>query len=358
MSMLEARLLLRRGGFALDVDVSIPSRGVTALFGASGSGKSSLLRCLAGLERGAAGRVTFGGDVWQDSSTGRFVEPHLRRVGYVFQEADLFPHLSVRENLDYGLRRTASPRIHHDDAVSWLGLGPLLERRPAGLSGGERQRVAVARALLTSPRVLLLDEPLSALDEVNRREILPYLEALPERLAIPLVYVSHSLGEVLRLAHHMLWLTGGQVQGRGSPARVASDLDFARWQGPEAAAMVEAEVREHDGGYGLTRLEGPWGDVWIRRHRAEPGERIRLRIGAGDVSLSLDREERSSILNQFALRVMDMAEGDPGEVLLTLGTEPGLPVLLARITRLSQERLGLKRGLPVIARVKSVAVVE
>jgi molybdate transport system ATP-binding protein len=355
---IEARVRLARGSFVLDAEVAVPAGGVTALFGASGSGKSSLLRCLAGLEPGARGRVALGGEVWQDSATGRFVEPHRRRVGYVFQEADLFPHLSVGDNLRYGFRRTVRARIGWQDAIEWLGLERLLERRPPGLSGGERQRVAVARALLTSPRLLLMDEPLSALDEGNRREILPYLEALPERMAIPVVYVSHSLGEVLRLADRIVWMADGRVQGIGAPAAMATDPAFARWQGEEAAAVLEAEVVAHDEAYGLTRLVGPWGPLWVRRQPGDPGSRLRLRVRAGDVSLGLDEEARSSLLNQFRLRVLDVAEGDPGEVLVRLSGGDGGPVLLARITRLSCDRLGIAPGVAVYARVKSLAVLD
>ena len=358
MSALHVRLRLRRGGFLLDIDHEFPARGVSTVFGPSGSGKSTLLRCVAGLERGAEGTVRWGSEVWQDSRGGRFVQPHRRSVGYVFQEPGLFAHLSVRGNLEYAYRRAAERRIQWAEAVGWLGLEPLLDREPGGLSGGEGQRVAIARALLSSPRLLLMDEPLSALDEVSRREILPYIEALPRRLSIPILYVSHSLREVLRVGDHMVWIAAGQVRASGAPAAVVRDAGFAAWQGEEAGVVIDAVVREHDEPHSLTRLDGPWGPMWIRRHPKPPGERVRVQVRASDVSLSLDPEERSSILNQFALGVLATGEGEAGEVLVTLGAGLDQPVLLARITSLSCERLGIAPGVKVFARVKSVAVVE
>lgn len=357
MNGLQARLRLPRGRFTLEVELGLPGRGVSGLFGPSGSGKTSVLRCLAGLERNVRGRVSLGGVVWQDDGARIFVPAHRRSVGYVFQDAELFPHLSVRGNLRYARKRASSHRMPWSDAVAWLGLAPLLDRAAQRLSGGERQRVAIARTLLAGPRLLLMDEPLSALDEVGRREIFPYLEALPARLDIPIVYVSHSLREVLRLADHMVWLVNGRVQGSGAPAEVVADPEFALWQGEDAAVVVDATVREHDDAYHLTRLEGPWGTMWVRRQLPEPGERLRVQIRAGDVSLSLAPDERTSILNQFPLRVVDLRDGPAGEVLVRMAHGDG-PLLLARITRLSRDRLQLSPGTPVHARLKSVAVVE
>jgi molybdate transport system ATP-binding protein len=358
VSAIELRIHLRRGRFALDVDATLPGRGVTAVFGASGSGKSSLLRCIAGLETGTEGAVRVGGDTWLDSTAGRFLPPHRRSVGYVFQEADLFPHLSVSDNLRYAFRRAPVRRIAWDDAVAWLRVGPLLERTTSGLSGGERQRVAIARALLSSPRVLLMDEPLSALDEVSRAEILPLLETLPQRLEIPTIYVSHSLREVLRLADHMLWLDEGRVRAAGTPADVVRLAGFAGWQGEEAAVVVEARVREHDPENGVTVLDGPWGAILTRSHPADPGSRVRVQVRASDVSLGLRREDETSILNQFPLAVLSVDEGSAGDALVTLGRDHDGPVLLARITRLSLRRLAIQPGLELFARVKSVAMLD
>ena len=355
---LEVQLRLERGNFELDVDVTVPATGVTAIFGPSGSGKTTLLRCLAGLEPEARGRILFGDDVWQDEEPKSFIPAYQRRAGYVFQDANLFPHLGVRKNLEYALRRTTEQRVELLDAVEWLGLAPLLDRSTGDLSGGERQRVAIARALLASPRLLLMDEPVSSLDEISRHQILPYIQALPARLSIPIIYVSHSLREVLRLADHMVWLVDGRARRVGTPDDVVRDEGFSRWQGEGAAVVVSATVSAHDGTHHLTRLAGPWGPIYCRRYPGEEGERVRVQIRALDVSLGLDSEQRSSILNEFAMKVLRVIEGQEGEVLIELGQESGGATLLARITEFSRERLELKPDLPVFARVKSVAVIE
>lgn len=380
---LRAAMRLERAGFLLDADVRLPTRGLTGIFGASGSGKTTLLRCIAGLERSAIGTVRLGDEIWQDHAAGVFLPVHRRAVGYVFQDADLFTHLDVRGNLLYAYRRAPERRIGWDDAVDWLALGPLLDRRPRDLSGGERQRVAIGRALLSSPRLLLMDEPLSALDEVGRRQIFPYLEAFPERLDMPILYVSHSLREIARLSRWMIWLESGKVKRAGPLAEVMTETDFAAWRGEEAAAVIDARVREHDDGYSLTRLDGPWGDLWVRRQGRPIGAPLRIQIRAADVSIGLAREEESSLLNQFPMRVATLQTVD-GEVLVRLQARsdaskeavdsggrpatsgavsppeapPGEPVLLARVTRLSRDRLHLREGLDVWARVKSVAVVD
>lgn len=360
-----------RGRFELDVAFGCAARGVTGLFGPSGAGKTTVLRCMAGLERADDGFLRVGDDLWQDSEDDRFVRPHRRSVGYVFQEADLFTHLNVRRNLEFAFRRAAERRIAWDDAVEWLGLGRLLERSPGGLSGGERQRVAIARALLASPRLLLMDEPIAALDEVGRQEILPYLHALPERLAIPIVYVSHSLAEVGRLADHLVWLVDGRVRAAGPPVDVLARIDFARWRGEDASVVVDATVREHDEDGHLTLLDGPWGPVWVRRQPGAPGRRVRVLIRATDVSLSLAPEPLTTIMNQFRVRIMAMHETGPGEVLVRMknsddqdddtaagDTSSSSAALLARITRRSKERLALEEQQMVWARVKSVALLD
>jgi molybdate transport system ATP-binding protein len=358
VSPFEIRIHLNRGDFSLDLDASLPDRGVTCVFGPSGCGKSTLLRCIAGLERGVRGLIRLGETVWLDSAAHHSVPPHRRLVGYVFQEADLFRHLSIRDNLRYGFSRAAHRRIGWDDAVRWLGLAPLLDRSPAGLSGGERQRVAIARALLASPRLLLMDEPLAALDEVNRREILPYLESIPRRLEIPIVYVSHSLREVLRLSDHVLWMEAGRIRASGAADQVVRDLGFVDWQGSDAAVVLDATVREHDLVNALTVLDGPWGTILTRSHPDPPGTVLRIQVRASDVSLGLQLEERSSILNQFPLSVLAIDEVDAGEVLVSLHGEGSEAVLLARITRFSAGRLGLMVGESVYARVKSVAILD
>lgn len=359
MSILTARFRLVRDRFALDAVFGCPARGVTGLFGPSGSGKTTVLRCVAGLEHASDGFLRVGDDVWQDSEASRFLPPHRRAVGYVFQDAELLTHLDVRDNLRFAFKRAPERRIAWDDAIDWLGVGPLLGRRPARLSGGERQRVAIARALLSSPRLLLMDEPLSALDEVNRSEILPYLQALPERLSIPILYVSHSLSEVGRLADHMVWLVDGRVKAAGPPPDVIGHIDFAHWRADDAGVVLDAVVREHDEEGHLTLLDGPWGPIWVRRQEREPGRRVRLQIEASDVSLGLGQETDTTIMNQFLVRVTDIRESGPGGVLvrLTSPTDAG-PILLARITWRSMQRLNIEVGRTVYARVKSVALLE
>ncbi len=358
MMGVEARLRLVRSGFDLDLDLAIPAHGVSAIFGPSGSGKTTLLRCIAGLEPEASGTVRFDEEAWQDDQKRAFVPPHRRGVGYVFQDASLFAHLGVRGNLDYASRRARDRRITLADVVEGLALGPLLARGIEGLSGGERQRVAIARALLSGPRLLLMDEPLSSLDETSRQEILPYIEALPARFSIPIVYVSHSLQEVLRLADHMVWLVAGRVEATGSPEEVIRDSRFSTWQGDEAAVVARALVTAHDDTHHLTRLTGPWGPIYTRRHPREEGTSVRVQIRARDVSLSLDSETQSSILNEFEMKVLDVIDVRDGEVLVELGSKAGPEVLLASITVLSRKRLEIVPGSPVYARVKSVAILE
>ena len=354
---LSARLRATRGRFELDVDLQVPGRGVTSLFGPSGSGKTSVLRCLAGLDRDALGEVRLGDEVWQDEA-GTFVPPHRRGAACVFQDGDLFPHLDVAGNLSFAERRARRTPPARAEVVAWLGIEPLLARRTDRLSGGERQRVSLARAILSGPRVLLLDEPLSALDEPGRREILPYVESLPERLGIPIVYVTHALEEAARVSAQMVWLVEGRVRGVGSPTELLGRLDFARWRGEAAAVVVEATVRRHDEPYALTELDGPWGTICVRHLDRTVGRTVRVQIDASDVFVELAPQGTSSVLNHFTLHVLDVEESGPGQVLLRLVAGPGDgPVLLARITRLSRDRLGLRVGSQVRAGVKSVAVV-
>jgi molybdate transport system ATP-binding protein len=356
--------LVRGSGFVLDVEFAAPATGVTGVFGPSASGKTTLLRCVAGLERAPGGLVEVAGEVWQDEARGRFLPSHRRRVGFVFQEPGLFPHLSVRRNLEYGWRRTAAGerRVGMDEAVEWLGLAPLLARAPGALSGGERQRVAVARALLTSPRLLLMDEPLAALDATAREEILPYLERLHASLAIPVLYVSHSAAELLRLADHLLLLGGGRLRAAGPVAEVSTRLDLLPW-GPEAelGVVVEARVAGHDDNFDLTYLDFAGGRLSLPRHAAAvPGSRQRVRVLARDVSLALEKPERTSVLNIFPARIVEI--GEIGEIGGSHAPQPlvkldaGGAVLLAQITRKSLATLELRPGLPVYAVVKGVAL--
>ncbi|WP_310462328.1 molybdenum ABC transporter ATP-binding protein [Sphaerotilus sp.] len=354
--MIEARLTLARRDFALDVSLQLPSRGVSALFGPSGCGKTTLLRALAGLER-ATGRVVLDGEVWQNDTV--FVPTHQRPIGYVIQEAALFPHLDVRRNLDYGQRRIApgERRIALDQAVDLLGIGVLMDRRPATLSGGERQRVAIARALATSPRLLLMDEPLAALDAQRKAEILPYLERLHRDMALPIVYVTHALDEVARLADHLVLLQAGRVLAQGGVAELFSRTDLPLGRQDEAGAVLEATVAAHDTPYGLTRIAVPGGSLWLGTIDQPPGTPVRARVLARDVSIARDAPQHSSILNVLPVTLERLdSEGRTVLLRLRLGEAPDAAWLLARITRRSTDTLGLQPGDRLHAQIKGVAL--
>ncbi len=351
---IKAAFALKQGEFELDVAFEFPARGVTALFGPSGSGKTTVLRCLAGLERAPRGYLEVDGETWQDS--GSFIPPFRRPLGYVFQDVGLFAHLTVHGNLDYARKRTPAGerRLKYDDVVAMLGLSPLLGRSPIKLSGGERQRVAIARALLTSPRLLLMDEPLAALDRASKTEILPYLEQLHGELSIPVLYVSHSPDEVARLADRIVLLEAGKVRAAGPLVDTMTRLDLPLAWGDEAGTVIEARVREHDQDYALTRLTFPGGDIRVPRLDFPEGHSVRLRIHARDVSLTLERQANTSILNIFPARVLDLAEAPPSQAMVRL--ESGGVPLLARITRRSQALLDIRPGRELYIQVKSVAL--
>lgn len=354
---IEARFAVDYAGFRLDVDLRLPGRGVTALFGHSGSGKTTLLRCVAGLEPAARGRLVVNGECWQDDARGIQVPTHRRELGYVFQEASLFPHLSVRRNLEFGLRRipTAARRVRLEHAVALLGIEALLERMPDRLSGGERQRVGMARALLTSPRILLMDEPLAALDHRRKQEILPYLERLHDELDIPVLYVSHSPGEVVRLADHVVMLGAGKVMAAGELHATMARLDLPTAFTEDAGVVVDGTVAEHDDHDHLTRLDFPGGAVWVQRQPVALGRRLRFRIHARDVSLADHKVEGTSIVNLIAVTVKEVVGADsPAHVLV--GLDAGGTALIARITRRSSAQLGLRPGLRMWAQIKSVAL--
>ncbi len=357
MSGVEARLRLRYGEFSLQAEFELPGRGITALFGPSGSGKTTALRCVAGLER-ARGYLRFENEVWQDDAAGRFVPTHRRAIGYVFQEASLFPHLSVRRNLEFGWKRIppAQRRVVFDDAVALLGVGHLLQRQPARLSGGERQRVAIVRALLTSPRLLLMDEPLAALDHRSKLEILPYLERLHGELAIPVLYVSHSPDEVARLADTMVLMERGQVRAVGPATELLVRLDLPLAHADDAGAVIDAVVGGHDGEYHLTHLDFDGGRISVPSAARTAGAPVRLRIHARDVSLAQALHRDTSILNILPVEVTAIDEAGPAQLLVKLcaGTTP----LLARITRRSGAALALHTGQRLFAQIKSVALVE
>lgn len=356
MDRIRARFRLDRRDFLLDVDLDLPGHGVTALFGPSGSGKTTVLRCVAGLERAPAGDLVVNGEVWQDAAT--FLPAHRRSLGYVFQEASLFAHLSVRDNLAYGMKRArpAPEPAVLDHVVDLLGIGPLLPRRPDTLSGGERQRVAIARALAVWPRLLLMDEPLAALDVARKGEILPFLERLRDELDIPVLYVSHAPDEVARLADHIVVLDAGRVLAAGGLVETLARVDLPIRLGEDAGVVLEAVVEERDPAWHLARVAFAGGALWVRDDGHEVGQRVRVRILARDVSIALGRASGSSILNILPAVVCEIAEeAHPGQALvrLDLGGAP----LLARLTRRSVHALALAPGREVHAQIKAVALV-
>ncbi len=362
VSGIRARFRGTLGAFALDAEFEAPAQGVTALFGPSGCGKTTVLRAIAGLRRFDDGFFELGGEIWQDGPAFRPV--HRRPIGYVFQEPSLFPHLDVRRNLDYGRRRAlkagARETIRFDEVVDLLGLGRLLARAPANLSGGERQRVALGRALLTQPRLLLMDEPLSALDRFAKEEILPYLERLRDTIGPPTLYVSHDITEVERLADHIVLMAEGRVTAVGplAEAQARPDLPLARM--PEASVTLAAEVLAHDPGYDLTTLVVRGARLIAPGRFGPPGSHRRLRITGADVALAREPPGASSILNSVPARIVEGSPHGRGmvTVVLALGPDGAGARILARITRRSWDELGFGPGQPIFAQIKGVALIS
>jgi len=355
--MIHARFDLSYPGFALHAEFQVFAHGVIALFGPSGSGKTTLLRCIAGLEPAANGMLQVKDEVWQSDK--KFLQAYQRPLGYVFQEASLFPHLSVRQNLEYGLKRIPPEqrRVELEQVVDWLGLNRLIDRvSPDGLSGGERQRVAIARALLTSPSLLLMDEPLSALDAASKREILPYLERLHSELEIPVIYVSHSLDEVARLADQLVLMEQGQVIASGALNEILGRLDLPTAHLDDAGAVIEASVAVHDEEYHLTRLDFSGGSLWVSKVERAIGGMVRARVLARDVSVATAAPQGSSISNILEARIDYIQDEGPDRVSLRMSVSGG-QILLSRITRRSRDQLNLVVGMKVFAQVKSVALI-
>lgn len=356
--MIQAQLHLQRPGFCLHIDVQLPSKGITALFGPSGCGKTTFLRSIAGLER-AHGKVHINTHIWQDDQQGTWLPTHRRALGYVFQEASLFPHLSARGNVEYGLLRTpkSQRKVQLEQAVELLGITQLLERNPTTLSGGERQRVAIARALATSPQLLLMDEPLSALDAQRKAEVLPYLEQLQRHLDIPVLYVSHAQDEVARLAQHVVLMESGQVVFQGDTASAMTQTIHPMGPAADAASLVQGKVVAYDAKDHLSTVSFDGGQLLISS--ASPiaiQDDIRLRVLARDVSIALHSPCDSSILNRLPTTITALQEDTPGQVMVTLQT--GSTTLLARISARSARELQLGIGQLVIAQIKGVAVLN
>ena len=356
--MLSVSIRHQLSGFTLDARFSAPA-GVTALFGRSGAGKTTIINAVAGLLRPQQGRIEIDGLVLSDSESGRFLPPHRRGLGYVFQEARLFPHLNVRQNLLYGrwfsrARAAAQGDADLDHIVQMLGIGALLGRRPAALSGGERQRVALGRAILSRPRILLMDEPLAALDEGRKAEIMPYLERLRDETRIPILLVSHAPAEVTRLATTVVLIDAGRVVASGPAQAILSDpasAPISGRAGTGAFLPARIEAQEEDG---LTRLATPAGPVWLPRIEAPLGAPLRLHVPAHQVTLARHLPTDISALNSFQVTIRDLQPAGPSDMLLRLVVAD--QTLLARITRRSARLMDLAPGQQVHALLKAVAI--
>jgi molybdate transport system ATP-binding protein len=332
--MIHLRHRLAKGDFVLDVNVEVPDSGITGVFGESGSGKTTLLRCIAGLE----------GD---DG-----LPVHRRNVGYVFQDPGLFPHLTVRGNIEFGARRASTRRVESASVVDMLGLGNLLDRRPDTLSGGEAQRVAIAAALMRSPDLVLMDEPLASLDRRRKDELLPYFDRLHDELSVPAIYVSHDIEEVSRLCDHLVLLDGGKVVASGNLAEVLSRVDVPVLSGRNAGVVLWANPVDREDG--LTKFDVGEGDIWAPGDFETGGGPLRLRIAASDVSIARDRPTATTILNVLRATIEEVHTVDAATALVRLGV--GNQSLLARVTNRSVQRLELRAGERVFAQVKSVTV--
>lgn len=352
---LTIRLRHAFAGFTLDVDITT-GPGVTALFGRSGSGKTTIVNAVAGLLRPDEGTIRLNDDTLLDTATSRFLPPHRRRMGYVFQDSRLFPHLTVRQNLTFARRFTRAPKLPFDQVTDLLGLAPLLDRRPATLSGGERQRTAIGRALLSAPRLLLMDEPLASLDDRRKSEILPYLERLRDETRLPILYVSHAMPEVARLADHLVLIDAGRVSAQGPTAALLSDPATAPALGlREAGSLLTARIAGHDDD-GLTRLDTAIGPLWLPQLSAPTGSSVRLRILAQDVMIATTRPTGISALNILPAMITEIRPGEGPGTLVRLALGPD--AILARITRRSADTLGLQPGQQVYAVLKAVSVAQ
>lgn len=358
MDSIRAKFAIEYPSFLLDVDLTLPGKGITVLFGHSGSGKTTTLRAMAGLERLGKSYVAVGDDIWQDSEKHHFLPTYRRDLGYVFQEAGLFPHLSVRQNLEFGYKRIDKNkrRILVDTICHLLGIKALLDRSTMQLSGGERQRIAIARALLTCPKLLLMDEPLSALDVQLKAEILPYLERLHNELSIPIVYVTHSVQELARLADHIVLFNQGKIVASASATEVMSDPTFEEIFGHELGSIFNTTIRSHHP-LKMTELDVDGVSILAPGHVGKIDERYRCRILASDVSVCLEEPHVSSMLNKLPVTVIDIQQKGQlsGQEILVLQLK-NHQRLLAKITVKSLIDLDLKVGMHVWAQIKSVAL--
>jgi molybdate transport system ATP-binding protein len=354
--MLRVAIRKRLAPFELDVEFELPTPGVAALFGPSGCGKTSTISAIAGLLEPDAGRIELDGELLLDTAQGRSLAAERRRIGYVFQEARLFPHLSVAGNLHYALKRAPATRfVSLETVIELLELEALLERRTQRLSGGERQRVAIARALLSQPRLLLLDEPLASIDRERREELLPYLESLRDRLALPMVYVSHQFDEVLRLATHVVLMQAGHVLAEGGIGTISLDRRLRTLIGPESVgAVVDGRVLGTEAGSGLMRVAVGRGELKLA---AEPWPRdtpVRVQLLARDVILATRPLEQLSVRNQLSGTITAIEADDAHSDLVSV--DVGGATILARVTQAATRELALAPGLPAWALIKSASL--
>mgnify|MGYP000001621601 FL=1 len=364
MSTLQLQVQMRRSAFKLNLDLQLPGEGITAIFGPSGSGKTTLLRAVAGLEKNEHGRIQIGTHIWQDTSLGICLPTWQRPLGYVFQESSLLPHLSVVDNLNFGLKRAlksagvalSDAQIALQASVELLGIGSLLQRMPQELSGGERQRVAIARAIAMQPQLLLMDEPLASLDAARRQEIFPWLAKLRDELKIPMLYVTHSAEEVTRLADHLVVLDQGQVKAQGPVGAVLTQVVNPVVMGEDAGALIAGHIGAVDAEWHLSRVDFEGGCIWMRDAGLPIGKAVRIRILARDVSLATAEPLNTSIQNQLQGLIQSITpDAHPSQVMVVL--KCGAEEVLARVTRRAISELGLRVGMPVWAQVKSVALV-
>ena len=353
MSSLHLQLKLDRSTFSLEVDVNIPLEGVSVICGESGAGKTTLLRCIAGLEK-AEGKIQMNGVLWQDTQNHVVVPTSKRAIGYVFQEAGIFPHLTVRQNIEFGWKRnhTKHKKIQWDDVIHWLKLAPLLDHTSTTLSSGQKQRVAIARALLTSPQILLLDEPLASLDFRGKLEILDYLLLLHQKLSIPIVYVSHSFEEVSHIADYMLVMKDGKISESGTFPQILSSLSLPWSVASFAGAVIETTVQSHDSQHHLTYLQMGEEQFTVVRQHFEVGTTIRIRIPATSISLTLQKHEDSSMVNIFSGTILRWSEYQQSEYIVHLQVQQ--LILFALITKEALDRLDLRLHQSVFVQVNHV----
>ncbi len=362
--MIHLQINIARSAFQLNLDIQLPGQGITAIFGPSGSGKTTFLRAVAGLEKNPKGRIQIGTNIWQDTKQGIYLPTWQRPLGYVFQESSLLPHLSITENLNFGLKRAwksaSSAQTEANKAlqasVELLGIGSLLQRMPNELSGGERQRVAIARAIAMQPQLLLMDEPLASLDAARRQEIFPWLARLRDELKMPMLYVTHSAEEVTRLADHLVVLDKGNVKAQGPVNQVLTQVLNPVVVGEDAGALIGGHIGAIDTQWHLSRFDFDGGSVWIRDAGLPIGKAVRIRILARDVSLATSEPQNTSIQNQLRGSIQSItSDAHPSQVMVVL--KCGAEEVMARVTKRAVGDLALEVGRPVWAQVKSVALV-